>query len=141
MHTGYKVVFGGMAVLIAAMTGHAVYTSSQREEERRQALIKVRQERATPSTSVPTATPVPSPALAAPTKAGELPRLTVAGGTLKTGMSWDDALPTLEKGERLKLERTDADSFVDVRSFDGHVYRLSFWRNDGPYRLLTIIEQ
>src|SRR5688572_8664863 len=104
MHTGYKVVGGGFAVLLAAMTGDAVYKSNQREEKRRQALIEVQQQRAAnESRPAPTATTTPSE-LPKPAAANDLPRLTVAGGTLRTGMTWDDALSILEKGERLTLE-------------------------------------
>lgn len=74
------------------------------------------------------------------TETKELPDVTINGKKLTKGTTWDDALPILERGQRVWLEKLDADVFVDIRSFDGRVYGFSFVRRDGPYVLTTTIE-
>jgi hypothetical protein len=132
--TGYKILFGGIALLVVGMIGHAIYRSEQRAQERRAVLGKIQQEGPKSHADL-----FPDSFVYRWTDTKELPDVLIAGKKLTKGLTWDDALPVLEKGQRVWMERLDPDVFVDIRSFEGRQYGFSFARSDGrPYRLTTI---
>jgi hypothetical protein len=89
-----------------------------------------------PSSGSPTAGRPSTPA-ASRQQAPQTSSIDTTAGRISIGDTWDEALPKLQTGTRVGIEQPPPNEMVDLRTFAGVNYRLTFRRTESsPYTLI-----
>ena len=69
--------------------------------------------------------------------------VSIAGETVRVGATWDELLPLLNRGKRIRHDRVNQDQFEDTRQFpDGSTWAFAFSRTaSSPYTLQSVERQ